>query len=121
VQTIRLKDYALSLEEAVQYRWFVSLVVDQNSPSRDVVTGGVVEYLDPKAVSLDGASACQDQQDTVCRFAEVGLWYDAWAAASDQITAAPTDTLLRKKRASLLQQVDLNEPAEWDLRQSPVN
>jgi hypothetical protein len=121
VQMVRLKDYALSLEEAVQYRWFVSLVVDPNSPSRDVVTGGVVEYLDPKVVTLDGASACQDRQDIVCRYAEAGLWYDALAAASDQITAAPTDKLLRKKRASLLQQVDLNEPAEWDLRQAIPN
>ncbi len=118
VQMIKLKDYSLSLEEAVQYRWFVSLVVDPDSPSRDVVTGGVIEYLDPKLVSLDEASACQDRQDKVCRYAEAGLWYDALAAASEQITAAPKDKLLRKKRASLLQQVDLNEPAEWDLSQS---
>jgi hypothetical protein len=115
IHAIRLADYQASLEPSVPYRWFLSLVVDPENPSKDIVTGGVVEYVS----AGDMAASTQDckADDKVCRYAGAGLWYDALAAVSDLITSAPQDRLLRMQRASLLQQVDLNEVAEWDLEQ----
>ena len=54
--------------------------------------------------------------DAVHFYAAQGLWYDAMAAISDLIATAPLNDLFRQQRASLLQQVGLQEVAEWDLR-----
>jgi hypothetical protein len=44
------------------------------------------------------------------------MWYDAIAALSERIEAAPNDTDLRRQRAALLEQVGLREAAEFDRR-----
>jgi hypothetical protein len=44
------------------------------------------------------------------------LWYDALDALSEMIQAAPNEVILRKHRASLLEQVGLDEAAAYDLR-----
>jgi hypothetical protein len=59
--------------------------------------------------------------DTVRFYAEQGLWYDAFASISDLIVAAPDNQILRNQRASLLQQIGLQEVAKWDLQQVPPN
>jgi hypothetical protein len=49
-------------------------------------------------------------------YAEAGLWYDALAATSDLIDAAPHDVGLRQRRAALLEQVELPDIAAEDRR-----
>ena len=46
------------------------------------------------------------------------MWYDALAGVSDRIDASPKDLSLRKQRAALLDQVGLNEAAEFDLKEA---
>lgn len=116
VQLLRLKQYGISLEQDVQYRWYVSVVLDPDAPSRDIVAGGMIQRITPDFDVSHLPSA--NTLEAVRFYAEAGLWYDAMAAISDLISAAPHDHLLRKQRASLLTQVGLLEVAEWELRQA---
>ncbi len=116
LQVIRLKEYGITLEEHVPYRWFVSLVSDPNSPARDIITGGAIERV------VENEAACRmavaaSLEATRC-YAEEGLWYDLFATISDLIAASPDDRSLRRIRAAFLQQVGLPDVADWDLRQS---
>src|SRR5689334_2160728 len=43
IYTINLKELGLVLEPNVQYRLFVSVIRDPQSPSKDIVTGGIIE------------------------------------------------------------------------------
>lgn len=115
VQVTRLKDLGQTLEPGVQYKWYVSVIVDAESPSRNLIAGGTIEridFLEAMTINLSYPGA----RDPVSDYAQAGLWYDAIAELSELIAAAPTDRGLRKKRASLLKQVGLPEIAEEDLR-----
>src|SRR5688572_25571911 len=43
VQSLHLKDLGLTLEPDIQYRWYVSAIRNPDSPSQDIVAGGVIE------------------------------------------------------------------------------
>ncbi len=116
IQTINLKDFGLTLEPEVQYRWYVSAVRNVDSPSQDIVAGGIIERCEFGECLVIGANPVCDRE-TVLRNAERGFWYDAMACLCELIEARPTDKLLRRQRAALLKQVGLPEIAEWDLRQ----
>jgi regulator of sirC expression with transglutaminase-like and TPR domain len=47
--------------------------------------------------------------------AEAGHWYDAIALLSEQIEANPQDPNPRAQRAALLQQVGLQQIADYDM------
>ncbi|HJR76328.1 MAG TPA: DUF928 domain-containing protein, partial [Nitrospiraceae bacterium] len=120
VHAIHLNDIEFALEANVQYRWYVSLIKDADSPSRDIVTGGMIERcLFSECLFLDAPTTCS--QDAVMATAAKGFWYDAMACLSDLIDANPADANLRRQRAALLRQVGLHEVAEWDLEQSRTN
>jgi hypothetical protein len=103
IQVIRLKEYGVELKEGVTYRWFVSVQRNPESPSQDIVTGGMIErvsFVEKLTLQLS---------------AEEGLWYDAMMIVCDQIEASPEDKRLRRQRAALLVQIGLKEIAELDL------
>lgn len=116
IHTINLKDLGLVLEPNVQYKWFVSVIRDAESPSKDIVAGGVIERcelsecLTERDIKLD----CTDQ--SVMDNARAGLWYDAMGCLCNLIDAEPKNDKLRRLRARLLKDVGLNGVAEWDLR-----
>jgi hypothetical protein len=115
VQRIRLADYGMRLAAGVPYRWSVALVVDPENRSRDVLAGGVIERVAlPEALRAQLAGAGEARTPYI--YAEAGLWYDALAAISDLIDAAPNNPSLRSQRASLLEQVQLAEVAQYDMR-----
>jgi len=118
IQTISLKDLGVSLEPNVLYRWYLTVVLDIDSPSRDIVSGGMIERT---AEVLNISDFPTFRGDTVRFYAEQGLWYDAFASISDLIVAAPDNQILRNQRASLLQQIGLQEVATWDLQQVSPN
>jgi uncharacterized protein DUF928 len=96
---IRLEDYDVVLEEAVQYRWFVSVMRDPNSHASDIVAGGVIERVDPRLVDYYG-SVCD--RDSVLLAAKAGVWYDAFACMNKLIEANPKDRDLRDLREQFL-------------------
>jgi len=117
VQKVWLKDLGRSLEPGVQYLWSVSLIPDPESRSRDIMARGTIERIPfDEALMLDLVKPCK--RETIYVFAEKGVWYDAMACVCDLIDANPQDPALRKLRASLLKQIDLNDVAEHDLKQN---
>jgi hypothetical protein len=117
VQSVNLRDIDFALQPNVQYRWFVSLIKDADSPSRDIVTGGIIERCEfSECLVLDATTTCS--RDSVAISANNGFWYDAMACLCDLIASSPEDMGLRRQRAALLNQVGLHDVAEWDLAQS---
>jgi hypothetical protein len=117
VQRVRLTDYSVRLSVDVLYRWSVALVVDPDNRSRDIIAGGAIERIAPP-VELRAKMARAGKTRAPYIYAESGLWYDALAAISDLIDAAPNDRMRRQERASLLEQIGLPQIAELDMRSS---
>ncbi len=117
VHVIKLGDVGFELQPNVQYRWYISIIKDKESPSRDIVTGGIIERCEfNECLVLDATTTCS--REAVMASAAKGFWYDAMACLCDLIDSNPADTGLRKQRAALLKQVGLHEVAEWDLARS---
>jgi uncharacterized protein DUF928 len=123
IYTINLKELGLTLEPNVQYKWFVSVIRDADSPSKDIVAGGVIERceLSDCVTVFDARLPCTEQN--VIENARAGLWYDAMGCLCNLIDANMKDDKLRRLRARLLKDVGLNGVAEWDLRSisSPIH
>ncbi len=117
VNRVALADYGIRLAPDATYKWFVSIVADPARRSRDVVAGGMIRRVRPPE-SLAAGPADQASGAAVARYAEAGLWYDAVQAISDLIDASPGDALLRRQRASLMEQAGLPEVAEYDLERA---
>jgi hypothetical protein len=116
IQTINLKELGLRLEPDVQYRWYVSVVRNPDSPSQDIVAGGVIERCEFNACLVEASPHLACSTQSVQDNARQGFWYDAMACLCTLIDARPTDAPLRRMRAALLKQVGLHGVAEWDLR-----
>jgi hypothetical protein len=115
VQKVRLADYGVHLVPGKLYKWFVSLVVDPERRSKDILAGGTIERVaSPEALAVKLPS--DDKRKAAYAYAESGIWYDAIATLSDLVEAAPQDKALHQQRASLLEQAGLAEIAEYDLR-----
>ena len=115
VQKVRLADYGVHLVPGKLYKWFVTLVVDPDRRSKDVLAGGAIERVaSPEALAAKLPS--DDKRKAAFAYAESGIWYDAIATLSDLVEAAPQDKALHQQRASLLEQAGLAEIAEYDLR-----
>lgn len=117
VHAVNLEDLGFTLQANVQYRWYISVIKDENSPSRDIVTGGMIERCEfSECMVLGATTACS--HDAVMASAAMGFWYDAMACLCDLIASDPGDTGLHKQRAALLKQVGLHDVADWDLAQA---
>ncbi len=123
VQSLNLKDLGLTLEPDVQYRWYISAIRDPDSPSKDIVTGGVIERCEFSTCLVEMEVDLNCDQQSVLRNSVRGFWYDAMACLCDLINSNPSDQGLRRQRAHLLNQIGLSEVAKWDLRsiQAPVH
>ena len=117
IQCIRLADHGVQLRPNVLYKWFLAVITDPDRRSRDILSGGMIEVVSASPdLSARLNQAPKGRHPFV--LAEEGLWYDALAGVSERIDAAPKDLSLRKQRAALLDQVGLNEAAEFDLKES---
>lgn len=116
IHSINLKDWGLVLEPDVQYRWFISAVRDPDSPSKDIVAGGMIERCEfNDCLLFKPILTCEDRQSVLGNAAN-GFWYDAMACLCELIDTNPSDQSLRRHRAALLNQIGLSGVAEWDLR-----
>jgi len=117
IQCIRLADQGVQLRPNIPYKWFVAVVTDPARRSRDILSGGMIELL-PASADLSAKLGQTPKAKQPFVLAEEGIWYDALAGLSDRVDAAPKDLSLRKQRAALLDQVGLNEAAEFDLKEA---
>jgi hypothetical protein len=115
IQCFRLAGHRIRLHESKHYKWFISLVPEPDRRSKDLFSGGFIERI---PVSGDLARKLEEggKSGEPSVYAKEGIWYDALTAVSDLIRKAPGDESLRKKRASLLEQVGLKEVGDYDRR-----
>ena len=116
IQSINLKDWGLTLEPDVQYRWYISAIRNPDSPSQDIVAGGMIERCEFSTCLMEMEVDLTCDRQSVLRNAARGFWYDAMACLCELIDSNPSDQVLRRQRAALLNQIGLSEVAEWDLR-----
>jgi len=116
VQSIDLKALDLALEPNIQYRWFVSAKRNPDSPSQDIVAGGMIERCEFSECLMITTVNTTCDQNSVRTNAMASMWYEAIACVSSLIEQEPKDPSLRRLRAALLRQVGLNGVAEWDLK-----
>jgi hypothetical protein len=114
IQRFQLADIGVRLETGIPYRWYVAVVLDPDRRSKDIIAGGVIERIEPSN-ELRFKLAQAQPAATPGIYAEAGIWYEAIAALSAQIESNPTQTHLRRQRASLLEQVGLKDIAKEDL------
>ncbi|TKB88775.1 MAG: DUF928 domain-containing protein [Nitrospira sp.] len=115
VQSLDLKELGLTLEPDVQYRWYISAIRNPDSPSQDIVAGGMIERCEFSTCLVEMEVDLSCDRPSVMRNAVRGFWYDAISCLGDLIKADPRNASLRRDRAALLKQVGLNGVAEWDL------
>jgi len=115
VQCVRLADYGVRLKQGSVYQWFVAIVTNPDQRSKDIITGGEIQRIDPPE-ELRSELARSGKPDASRVYAGAGLWYDAVSAVSELIDAAPDKTAFVKQRAFLLQQVGLPEIAEYEMK-----
>jgi hypothetical protein len=113
IQIIRLTDYDLKLEKGKTYQWFVSLVSDSEYRSTDIVTGGMIQVGDVPA-SLGENVKDANPVEAAKLWAQAGFWYDAMGLISSSIQANPSNAQMHDLRASLLEEVNLDTPAQGD-------
>lgn len=114
VQQARLAGYGFRLLPGVQYKWFVALIPNPTRRSKDIIAGGIIERVAPPEV-VQTKLTQTDKASSSHVYAEYGLWYDAVTSISSLIDTMPNDLVLRKQRASLMEQVGLIEIAKYDL------
>jgi Domain of Unknown Function (DUF928) len=112
IQRIRLTDYGVRLKTGSLYRWYIALVPD-STRSKDILAGGLIERIE-LAEALRARLNQASTAELPFVYADEGIWYDALSSISDTIDADPNNSNLRAQRASLLEQVRLQEIADFD-------
>ncbi len=107
---IRLADHGVTLTPGNEYEWSVSIIVDPNDRSKDIVATGWIDCV-ARTDGLAARLASEGETRSVHVFAEEGLWYDALTALGDQMQRNPGDPELKEIRSSLLHQVGLDTVA----------
>lgn len=102
---IRLKDYAIQLDEDVQYRWYISIARDPSRNQPDIVSGGVIERIDPQLVDYYD-QACD--RDSVLLALKAGLWVDGFGCLCELVEANPEDQKLRGLQEKLWKDMGLD-------------
>lgn len=112
-QRISLAQLGVRLAPGKIYRWYVSLVQDPDYRSRDIIAGARIERREPDH-EVQARLVHELSVDAAALHAEAGFWYDAIAAISGMIAADPYNSRLRHLRATLLDQVGLQNIADLE-------
>lgn len=106
IHRLRLADHGVKLLAGVEYQWVVALIKDPDRRSGDLVSSGVIQWIEAPA-GLKQQLEQLPAGSHAAAYAEAGIWYDALAALSDRVEADPDDRELREARLDLLRQVGL--------------
>jgi len=118
IHAVDLADHGVKLAPGLSYKWFVSISTDAERSAHDLVSGGVIERIEPpESLSTDLDTGRPSQRGHT--LAAHGIWYDALDFFSGWIEQDPAEVSLREQRAGLLEQVDLPEVARYE-RHSPT-
>ena len=107
-------DHDIKLAAGVEYEWSISLVIDPEQRSSDIIASGWIDRVsEPPELAAELESA--GTANTTQVYGKNGLWYDALTAISDQIERSPNDAQLKGTRAALLREVGLESIAGTSL------
>ena len=107
IHSVPLKDFDILLEVDTEYQWFVSLDLDGNSQSKDLVAGGRIKRILP-GEELQHKLKFAVPEHITAIYSEEGLWYDALASISNLCQASPKGNHYCIGRRELLEQIDLS-------------
>lgn len=113
IQFACLSEYEVKLSKGSMYKWFVTLVIDPETRSKDILAGGMLEVVDSTPILTEKLNSA-DQSRYSDIYAEEGLWYDAIDAVSKMIETSPDNVEYRKWLESLLEQVGLADVAIYE-------
>ncbi len=108
IQRIRLADYGMELKPGSEYEWSVTLIVDPEKRSKDVVVTGWIDRIE-HSQTLAARLGSEGDAQSAAIYAEEGIWYDSFAALSDQIDGNPENADLLTQRTEVLRQVGLDK------------
>jgi hypothetical protein len=112
IQRVRLADHGLTLQNDVDYHWFIAIPGDVDAHERDQFAGGGITRID---APIDLAAKLEAAGSERARIlADAGIWYDTIDALSQQIDADPKNANLVRARAELLTQVGLDKAAAFE-------
>lgn len=113
IHAINLADYGVRLEPGVEYHWFISIVLDPLTPSRDLVVGAAIART---------ASGHHLQQFTgsAQALAQEGIWYDALAVLLQRSAEQPHEPRWRQQQRQLLDYIELAHLADSSLVAAPT-
>jgi hypothetical protein len=116
---LSLAEKNIKLEQDVEYQVTFALITDEKNRSDDVCASGIIKRVKPPEALVARLVARADPIDRVAAYAKEGIWYDAMTVISEQIdgkdTEPATASSMRRQRAELLEQVSLNDVANFDL------
>jgi hypothetical protein len=108
VYSIRTADYPVRLELGVLYTWSVSVILNPNARSRDIVaSASLLRTTADPTIAAALRAAPPDRRAAL--LAQAGLWYDAVAAAAEMAGLDRHAAL-----DALMNEVGLVEPAKYD-------
>lgn len=108
IQSVRLEELGGQLEPDRDYHWYIALVRDAQSRSRDLLAWGGVRWERPSGELLTDVERAAPS-DVPARYAAAGYWYEALDAAIRLSKASPYSDGGTAARDSLLAQVGLGE------------
>lgn len=104
-QKIDLAALGVELTPGATYEWRIALIASETKRSDNAVAGGMIQHagggVDSSTLNDPGKSA------------QAGLWYDALDALMKQVMTDPPNPAAKKKLASLLAQVKLDDAAKF--------
>jgi hypothetical protein len=118
IQFIHLTDFDIHLQENISYKWHVSIVPDPNRRSKDTLAWGRIERVECPT-ELQNTIHQTNITNLTHIYAEAGIWYDAFSQISNLIENDPRNSLWKKQRAALLEQVELRQVAQFEMDKIP--
>ncbi len=104
VHGFSLKDAGVVLEKNQSYEWFVALIKNPKNRNEDVLTSGLIKYVDKS----DNLQQCLSKQPVMyAAYAGCGIWYDAIMELSNAIEKNPNDSVLKEVKRDIFKQEEL--------------
>jgi hypothetical protein len=100
LNSISLTEHGVELKPGVEYRWFISVLLDPDRPSRNPVSGGVIQVVGPDDDRRVAVAAVEDARRGHL-LAELGIWYDAYDFFASLAEAHPEIEALERHRDRL--------------------
>ncbi len=106
INKINLAEHGIELQTGIEYRWFVTLVPDQNQRSNDIIASATIKRINAPA-TLTARLADNKHSARPVIQAEEGIWYDAIDGLSKMIPTNTGSSEAARQRSELLEQVGI--------------